>query len=810
MIGRRASDLNFGFSLAAIAVLAMIATPNVCGQEETEPQAAAWSFVFRVVDEDGVTLKDATIKTKLDKTSNSHQQLPNGDLQIALDSKPKYFLLECQAEGRSPINASWRDDEIPESSGKPFVVTLPAPKPISGRIVDQAGDSIEGVTVRVFATSYGQRLKSAVWDFLCKTDAEGRWSCPVAPSKLRRLRIHVEHPEYASDQFYGKDPFIEDLQTCVHIGKMRKRATVTGSVTGSDGQPVAKAVVSLGSKLSKGVPRETETDQEGRYAFTNCTEGDKKLTVFAKHLAPELVELTVDEDFVGPVDVELTSGETVTIKVVDHKGDPISQAQIVFNGWRGLSSLYDKDLSSLVTDENGIFVLENAPEGAAMFDVRASGFQNQGWVKYTAGEEPVIAKLFPPLFASGSVVDAKTGKPIERFRIVAEHHESSGRATSTRRKTGKGGRYAFELTRPSETYRLVIKADGYSPQRSPLFKRGEGDVSFNFKLGQTYGVQGKVVSPDGVLVEGATVALTAKKFQTLRLNNGRIENLDNFVSASTKADGCFSLVADKKEWLVYVCHELGFARINGAFSEAGHEVKLSPWASIAGKDLKSDGRETSVQVVLSGIEKIDKRIKQQATTNSDGEFEINKVAPGIQYSIERRITRFINLDGKRRRTRQVVARLDAVAGTNVVLGQSGRKIVGKIVCEDRWWELVGFAKAKPQRPKYPDGFDDWDVARKRQWKSDWSKTEAGTRYHTNRSLEYPIKFNGERFTDESDFEIESLPPGFYEVSIQLKASRGESHTKKRKLHVKKITAEERDPQPQDMGVIEFSHPSSDE
>ena len=93
MIARRANNLNFGFSLAAIAVLAMIATPNVCGQEETEPQAAAWSFVFRVVDEDGVTLKDVTIKTKLDKTSNSHQQLPNGDLQIALDSKPKYLSL---------------------------------------------------------------------------------------------------------------------------------------------------------------------------------------------------------------------------------------------------------------------------------------------------------------------------------------------------------------------------------------------------------------------------------------------------------------------------------------------------------------------------------------------------------------------------------------------------------------------------------------------------------------------------------------------------------------------------------------------
>ena len=68
MIARGAHDLHFGFILAAIAVFAVVTSPYVCGQEKTESQAAAWSFVFRVVDEDGVTLKDATIKTKLDKT----------------------------------------------------------------------------------------------------------------------------------------------------------------------------------------------------------------------------------------------------------------------------------------------------------------------------------------------------------------------------------------------------------------------------------------------------------------------------------------------------------------------------------------------------------------------------------------------------------------------------------------------------------------------------------------------------------------------------------------------------------------------
>ena len=79
------------------------------------------------------------------------------------------------------------------------------------------------------------------------------------------------------------------------------------------------------------------------------------------------------------------------------------------------------------------------------------------------------------------------------------------------------------------------------------------------------------------------------------------------------------------------------------------------------------------------------------------------------------------------------------------------------------------------------------------------------RQQTGRWLEYRLTF-----TDEHHFEIKSLPPGFYEIEIQLGTDRGDSFQSKHKLHVKKIAAEEKDPQPQDLGVIDFTHPSSDE
>jgi len=527
------------------------------------------------------------------------------------------------------------------------------------------------------------------------------------------------------------------------------------------------------------------------------------LTVVAKDFAPELVQIAVGKDLPKSVELKLDRGKRLSIQVVDSHGDPIPEAEIVIRGWKDHSSLYDTNLPSRA-DKDGLFVWENAPKEAVKCDVRASGFEKHGWVDFTADDEPVVVKLFRPLIARGSVIDGKTNKPIERFTMISQHHDTSGRVSAKRLTTieGKDGRYELNFPEPRGTHSIRIKVDGYAPQTSAVFQRGQGEVTFDFKLSQSFGVEGKVVSPDGLPVVGATVALTEKKFQAVRLNDGRIENLDDFVTDSTGTDGDFYLISPKKAWKVYVCHELGFARINGTFFETGHELKLSPWASIKGNDLKSYEDETSVEIKLVGVEKADLRLKQQTTTNSDGEYEISKVVPGIQYVVERRVT---NLDSDRqfKQPRQVTSRINLAAGAHVLLGQPGRKVVGKVTFEGWRRNLNGYAKAKARLPRYPKGFDDWDVARQQKWKSNWSKTEAGIRYHTSRSLEYPLKFEGDRGTGEASFEIEALPPGFYEVAIELDTSLGESSKKTLKLHVKKIAVEERDPQPQNMGVIEF-------
>ena len=808
MIVRQINSFLFVSALAAIVVLSTVAPFPAFAQQKAEPDPAVWSFVFRVVDDDGVEIKDATIKTKVENKSISHQRLPNGNLKIVFDSKPKYLMLRCRSEGKTPINVSWRENDVPESSSEPFVIKLPTPKATGGRIVDEEGDPIEGATVYVLAVSDGQRLRPAIWDFPCKTDAEGKWTCPVTPPDVQELWIRLKHPDFISDQTYGgtvTNASIDDLQAHTHVAVMRKGITVSGNVTGPNGDAVEDAGVYQGSDRFGSHYPETKTDEDGNFVFKNCPNGPMVLTIVAEDLAPELLEITVDENFLEPIEVKLHRGKTLTIKVVDSEGNPVPKAWIPVDTWREHRSLASAKLPSR-TDKNGVFVWKNAPEDVVECEVLVRGYLDHRNVKFTAREEPYIIKMVRPLIIKGTVKDAATGKSIDSFRVVPVSHWNNGDEGSPNRREavdGRDGKYEFKFTYPREGHSVLIEAVGYVPKGSAVFKSTEGDVTFDFQLQSSSGIIGTVVAADGQPVVGAVVALIANPNEYVSINSGRVKNLDDILSTRTDEEGAFSLVSTKNKWQLFVLHDLGFAKIDADEFKSGQAIKLAQWAVIAGRDLKSVGSKLPVAIALSDSGERGRSITHQATANSEGDFELTRVAPGFTYSIER-----LNSAEKRAVGRmQPTGRIKVEAGTRhqILLGQPGRKVFGELQFEGRKLNASGFAKAKTKRPDYPDGYEAWDMLRQQRWQEEWYSTEEGRKFQSNRWFEY-----GLRFIDDSHFEIEALPPGFYELEIRLGTDGGESYLRRRKVRVKKIAAEEEVPQPQDLGVIEFSLPSKDD
>ena len=779
----------------------MVAPQNSFGQEETASEPT-WSFVFRVVDDDGTRIKDATIKTQVNKTSDSHVQLPNGDYRITFDSAPEHLMLRCKSEGKTPINARWGGNDLPESSTEPFVVTLPGPKATGGRILDQEGNPIEGATVYVLAPNDGERLRPAILDFPCKTDAEGKWTCAVTPPDVQGLWIRLEHPDYISDQTYGgtvQNASIEDLQAFSHVAVMRKGTTVSGTVTGPDGAPVPNAAVFQGSDRFGSHYPETKTDKAGNFEFNNCADGQMVLTFVAENLAPQLIEINVDDDFPEPVAVKLNPGKTLTIKVVDPEGNPIPNAWIPVDTWRQHRSLADAKLPSR-TDKNGVFVWKNAPEDEIQCEILVKGYLDHRGEKFIAREEPYVIKKVRPLIVSGTVVDASDGRPIKKFKIIpVGHFTSVGNPNRREAAEGRNGKYEFKFTYPKAGHAVVIEAVGYKTQQSTVFKPNEGNVTFDFKLEKNPGISATVLSEDGEPVVGAVVALANGQGTFLRIDSGRVGNLEDLASTKTGMDGSFSMVSAIGEWNLVVCHDLGFAIVNAEKFRPGQKLTLMPWVIIAGKDLKSVGSKTPLKLKLSATGTSGYSIAQSVTTNSNGDFEFAKIAPGFVYSLESVVPL-----SRRTSENKPIGRIAAKAGSRhqILLGQPGRRVFGKLDFEGRRLKSTGFAQAKLQRPETPEDFGDWDEARQQEWKTKWNASEEGMRYQTGRSLEYALLFTG-----QNEFEIESLPPGFYEISIHLWTDQGDSFQRKRKLRVRAISADEKDPSPQDFGVIEFRHPS---
>lgn len=110
--------------------------------------------------------------------------------------------------------------------------------------------------------------------------------------------------------------------------------TVTGTVRGEDGQPLANATVSFYGKSSvpAGLPYEVEAEEDGTFSVDL---DEDEYTVVARapnHLASAIHGLTVAQGEASkPVDLRLSKGQRISGRVVQ-EGEPVSEARVALTG----------------------------------------------------------------------------------------------------------------------------------------------------------------------------------------------------------------------------------------------------------------------------------------------------------------------------------------------------------------------------------------------------------------------------------------------------------------------------------------------
>ncbi|MBN1347112.1 MAG: carboxypeptidase regulatory-like domain-containing protein, partial [Phycisphaerae bacterium] len=393
------------------------------------------------------------------------------------DKEPYWATITATPKGMVHRQAHFRGYsrrfDIPEQ----YTLRLTPGTVIGGIVQDPAGKPIKGASVCIDMSCADEMDHVHIHDQVAKTDADGKWQCDVIPPDASEVRLSVTHPNYvARDRDYGASPPpIEQLRDKTYTVTLAKGIVIQGTVTDLDGKPIEGALIILGQELPDELPQ-TKTDAKGQYRLACAAAGVNFVTVYAKGHVPDQKRLVAAAD-IPPVDFRLGPPYIIHGRVLDPQGRPLKGARVSPNRWRGLwINEFHFD-----TDDQGRFRWDNAPPDTIAFYVAKKGYQTLPNYPLSPSTADHVIRLQPTPIVKGAVVDAETGRPIPKFKVLLSD-EDSDRTTWKTDKTFGTGRYEVAFDDLQKRYRVRIEAEGYKPAISQDIPPGASEHTCNFRL----------------------------------------------------------------------------------------------------------------------------------------------------------------------------------------------------------------------------------------------------------------------------------------------------------------------------------------
>ena len=649
------------------------------------------------------------------------------------EKKPDYLRVEVRKKGFVPVRLAWRQLEAGTGIPNQYTLALERGTSIGGIIHDQQGKPIKAASVYLLVPGGNEVERVAIWDHEEKTDADGRWQCDIVPSKLDDVWIRLAHPDYISDEMYGKTPKppIEKLRDMTGVMVMKKGLSVSGLVLDSNGQPIEGASVAQGSDRHGSHYPSTKTNSDGHFVFKNSKPGEMILTIQASGYSPDLKQITVHQGM-QPIEFRLDSRHTIRGRIIDTTGNPVVGAFVAADNWRGHRSL----MWRVDTDVEGRFQWDDAPADEVLIDMGKQHYMSVRKYGMSSSEQEYVITMHSELKIRGKVFNAETNDLIPKFKLVPGIDWGDGRAIlweQRRAKTFSQGHYETTFTYPRYAHMIRIEADGYKPGISRPFGSDEGEVVFDFKLEKGMGPTGIVHLPNGKPAAGAEVILCTSS-QGTSIRNGRNPRKRDSQFVETKEDGRFSFPAQTDVYAIVVLHNDGYVEVTDKELAESPELTLQSWARVEGKLLigKDPGTDESVRLGLDRpYDRNAPRIYHDYSTVTDnnGNFAFERVPPG-----KARISRLIRISERRSLyTHSTSVETRAGETISVTIGGTGRPVTGRI-----------------NIPDYLNG------------KFDWQHTDYGLRVN---SPENPYRQLGFRFEGDGSFRIDDVPAGDYYLYV---------------------------------------------
>jgi beta-lactamase regulating signal transducer with metallopeptidase domain len=675
------------------------------------------------------------------------QSNEKGEASLSFPGKQKTFglSLNVHRSGFVPQSYWWDVQAMGLPVTGPIEFRMVKGRAMSGMVVNEKGEPIRRATVAFAMPITRYRPESSFIAGQLLTDAEGRWNWPDGPADASRVSIQVRHRDYMPGNASGS------RNTEIKV-VLQQGTVVEGRVVDSKGAAVVGAKARLGTdRFGTDLP-EAVTDSAGRFQIRRAPEGSSAVTVQAEGHSPDVQAVVV-----GKANKELQfvlqPGHLLRVRMVDSSGQPLPNAAISADTWRGYRTL-DKRLTA---NKDGEVAWDGAPPDVVKYAAGSQGLSSQRQVPLVASDEVQVLTLLPSVVFSGRVLDATTGEPIPKFSVqVGSREEKKDARIYWSPKDAQqfvGGAFRLEFDVPFERQFFQVSAQGYRAKSSGLYSSSEGSQAFDMQLERSTGVQGVALQPTGEPAVGAEVAM-ASSGRPARVRAGRFSPAESSPDVVvTDADGRFKLdvVDEDPPYHLVVLHRTGMAE--QIFEERAvpseNVVKLKSWGRIVGTNFVGLQPEADRRIKFSVAPPAYVRrerlftslveFESGATTDTQGHFTLDMVPP-VRGTVYRTVWSKVLDMFSESAGWQVPVEVPAGGEVSVRLGGSGRPVYGQMVLRDR-----------------PEAEIDWSM----------SETVTLYRRRIDADVEYPVQYIG-LLTKTGRFEIVDVPAGKYQLRANIR------------------------------------------
>lgn len=588
---------------------------------------------------------------------------------------------------------------------------------MSGQVVDVDGVPQAGLKLQLYWTQGDESDTESI-----VTDEQGYWVSTERPQNPGYLNLSCNSPGV----FGQKETIIQSELDEFYSGQavLYICPGIQGRVVDPNGEPVSGCQVSCG-------PSHVTTQQDGSFSLEGKFFSEVYINIQAEGY-PQMghrVELTPDT---GYQQVQLKPWSIARVVITDPAGNVLEGVEV-----NHVARYQDHtDIHKITaSNSNGQVVLKSANNDTQSYMVSKPGYISLESVAFEpSGNVEKQIVMFPCLNVSGRVEDAWTGLPINNYSITV--HTNTPPKPIIEQKVCHESDFNCVIDYLNSFYRddigltdfwLEVQAEGYDPVVSQTWPIGTTEAVCIIQLSSSFGVMGRVYTPQGLPAAGAIIESYTRNVNT---------EYDTKVVAVSAEDGSFSLTELPVKGALFhltATHEFGYGQIAWDQDQPSPVISLQRWARLEGS-IKVGNRtwedtNISVRKNLRGREDIP--FDRAQKTDADGNFLFEQLPPG-SYEID--------YCG-----RGEPILLDAGDNRQITLGQTGTSVRGRVVLPDYFTD-----------PNCPVGSPD-------QWRftilSATKRTENGSYTHL---LLHP--------SEDGSFIIQDIDPGEYRFQMTFKDS----------------------------------------